>query len=204
MRKLISFFILCVFLITSCFPGKSKEDAQSENKEAVDCSGLDQLFKQMDRLEMVLNAEPFEMDGSIALLDSIRAGLDSNLTKGPAECSFVNQQAIPLKVRFEFVEPLVNRTASRELAQGMEYLYNISRLFNQDREIREFFGEEFAIVASKSPDIYMNFFNQRADARGALMNETRWRILDKEKALNDFSAIEGGGVVAAHIKQVVQ
>ena len=181
--------IIAISFIAISFTACNSEKSQSAVSK---CPDLDQLFSQMDRIEMTLEAEPFEVDGSEALLDSIESGLKANLASGKTDCSFLNQQAHPKKVRFEFIEPLTARTLEKKLTSGLSRLFSLSQLFKSDKEISEYLGEELAEIASANPQLYNDYYANLGDSKELLLKATRWVVTDKNKLASSFSAMAGG------------
>ena len=180
--------ISALLLMTTACNRNSNPETHSANS----CPELKQLFVQMERLENSFTKEPFELDGTSLLLDSIEKELHANLNSGKSECSFLNQQAHPAEVRFDFVDPMATRIISNELPSGIERIKKLRDLFASDKEVSEYFGEVLARIAEKGPLLYIEYCKIHPEEQESLLKSTRWSMTDKHKLADTFAKIEGG------------
>lgn len=186
--------LLLLATLTACQPGSTQEP------EAKPCERLDRLIGHIEAFqETAAVTAAANRNQAEPLIETIIATLDSNQQQSPGECSYLNEEAHPTHIRFEFVDQLTQWTIRDTQPSGIYHLIELRGIFSDDAAISEFFSEEIARVALENPSCYLGYFQTHPNQQQYLLNSTKWSLPDLPRLIQGFEAIDPQGQVHAFL-----
>ena len=154
-RSSLLFFLLAILVLVSC---KNAGTGEAPSIEQENCPELDSLYRQMEKVEVLLMAETLHWESLKPELDHLYNNIQHNLnTNQGKQCFFLDNYSRPSRDRFYFIELLTEVTIQQHLEAGILYLIKFRGLFIQDKEITEFISEDLAHVAFHNPTVYLAY-----------------------------------------------
>jgi hypothetical protein len=120
------------------------------------------------------------------------------------ECSFRNHEHYPRVMRFLFVDQMCRQLQYNRYPESFPYLIELGKLFKDDNEIREYFGEKLALIAYHNPEVWISYYMRRPMESDSLYRNTRWEITDKDRLIRRLKTTQGASDLIQKLKSDTQ
>lgn len=116
------------------------------------------------------------------------------------ECSFRNHEHYPRVMRFLFVDQMCKQLQYNRYPESFPYLIELGKLFKDDPEIREYFGEKLALIAYHNPEVWVSYYIRRPIESDSLYRNTRWEITERERLIRRLKTVRGSDNLIERLK----
>jgi hypothetical protein len=185
--------VLVLFSVLGIIGCSSPDAAESEGGT---CENLNQLIFSIRKIDRGMQQlkDWGELETEIQKVLHLLS-----VSTGP-ECAFRNHAHYPRVMRFMFVDQISRQLQYNRYPESFPYLLALGRRFQEDAEIREYFGEKLALIAYHNPELWVAYYTSHPAESDSLYRNTRWQITDRERLVRRLKSVSGSEALLGRLQ----